>query len=351
MTSEDTARAEATKMASDRLAASDSIITARRLEADTSLVGDVTQHAALYQQSLMGMLWNETYYSWDGTSGVNPEFDGRVNAHDVLILPDKWEYPYPSSWEMAFNAISAGLISETLAQDQLLFVLSDRWQQPDGHIPCSEADMSDECPPVFAWAAWRVYEQSHDLEFLQAVYPSLQRNYDYWWSHNMIGNSLFSGGALGMDNLPRSDMRVRRPTRVAGWRFSRAIWRASRPSCAIHRGRSVTGLTEARSRKRSTRIYGTSRPASITTSTPMAHSSPISRTAVWCPYRRCGSARARATCARRAARHEAVPVACRRPLVVRGFAPSTSLPRRARASTRTGAGRSGCPSTTCSSKP
>jgi glycogen debranching enzyme len=63
--------------------------------------------------------------------------------------------------------------------------------------------MTDESPPIYAWAAWRVYEQSHDVEFLQRVYPGLQRNYDYWWAHNMVGDSLFGGGALGMDNLPR----------------------------------------------------------------------------------------------------------------------------------------------------
>jgi glycogen debranching enzyme len=83
------------------------------------------------------------------------------------------------------------------------FVLSDRWQQPDGHIPCAEWVMDDECPPIFAWAVWRVYEQNHDLEFLQSVYPALQRSYEYWWSHNMVGGSLFTGGSLGMDNLPR----------------------------------------------------------------------------------------------------------------------------------------------------
>ena len=42
---------------------------------------------------LMSMLWNETYYRWDGSSGSTPATPGQVDAHDVLILPDKWEYP------------------------------------------------------------------------------------------------------------------------------------------------------------------------------------------------------------------------------------------------------------------
>ena len=201
--SETMAQSEAQQAASDRMSASDRIITFRRHEADASFLGDVTEHAPLYQQALMSLMWNETYYQWDGSSGVDPSYAGQVNAHGLLILPDKWEYPYPSAWEMAFHAISSDLVDEHLAEDQLKFVLSNAWQQPDGHIPCTEWDMADECPPIYAWAVWSVYEQSHDLEFLQAVYPALQANYDYWWSHNMIGGSLFTGGTLGMENLPR----------------------------------------------------------------------------------------------------------------------------------------------------
>src|SRR5689334_5007130 len=153
----------------------------------------------------MSMLWNETYYTWDGSSGVNPAFSGKVDAHDLLILPDKWEYPWPAGWDMAFNAVTASLVDQHLAESQLEFLLSDRWQQSDGHIPCNEWQMNDECPPVYAWAVWNVYEQSHDLDFLQSVYPALQKNYDYWWAHNLVGDALFTGGALGMDNLPRGD--------------------------------------------------------------------------------------------------------------------------------------------------
>lgn len=64
--------------------------------------------------------------------------------------------------------------------------------------------MDEECPPVFAWAAWRVFEVSGDRSFLEEVYPALQRSYDYWWQNKRVGDALFTGGFLGMDNLPRS---------------------------------------------------------------------------------------------------------------------------------------------------
>jgi hypothetical protein len=199
----DTARLVAAQTAVDRLDQSDSIIAARRSESAQTFAGDVTQHGALYRQALMSLMWNETYYGWDGASGVNPPYAGRVDAHDVLILPDKWEFPWPASWESAFQAVTASLVDPKIATDQLSFLLSKRWEQTDGHIPCAEWVMDNECPPIFAWAAWRVYQDSHDIEFLRAVYPGLQENYDYWWSHKMIGGSLFSAGFLGMDNLPR----------------------------------------------------------------------------------------------------------------------------------------------------
>ncbi len=195
--------ASATRVASEVLAASDRIVDARRLEAAGLFGGEVTEHQELYRQALMSLMWNETYYRWDGASGVNPTWAGLIDAHDVLIMPDKWEFPWPASWDSAFQAVTASLVDPVIAQDQLRFLLSDRWQQPDGHIPCAEWVMNNECPPIFAWAAWRVYERSHDTAFLQEIYPGLQRNYDYWWASNMVNDALFTGGFLGMDNLPR----------------------------------------------------------------------------------------------------------------------------------------------------
>jgi glycogen debranching enzyme len=66
--------------------------------------------------------------------------------------------------------------------------------------------MGVECPPVFAWSAWRIHEAGAGTEFLQEVYPGLQRLYDYWWEVNAVEPAgLFTGGFLGMDNLPRGE--------------------------------------------------------------------------------------------------------------------------------------------------
>ncbi len=193
--------------ARDMLDQAPALISARRNEA-RELFDDVTEHDELYQQALMSLLWNQSYYRWDGTTGVDPRWAGTVDAHDVLIMPDKWEFPWPASWDQAFHAVTATLVDQDIAKAQIRFLLSDRWQQPNGHIPCAEWVMDKECPPIFAWAAWRVFEVSRDRDFLAEVYPALQRHYDYWWQNHLVDEGLFTGGFLGMDNLPRSPNRA-----------------------------------------------------------------------------------------------------------------------------------------------
>jgi hypothetical protein len=183
----------------------DAVFEQRRAEAQGIFAGQVSEHQELYQAALSALIWNESLYRWDGESSAIPRWTGIVNAGDVLIMPDKWEYPYVAAWDSAFQAVTATLVDPGIAQAQLRFLLSERWQQPDGHVPCAEWVMETECPPVLAWAAWRVYQASdRDRVFLGSVYRGLQRQYRYWWNELGVGGGLFTGGFLGMDNLPRS---------------------------------------------------------------------------------------------------------------------------------------------------
>jgi glycogen debranching enzyme len=80
--------------------------------------------------------------------------------------------------------------------------------------------MDLECPPIFAWATWRIYEADRDVEFLAEVYPHLQRHYDYWSQAHVIDEAFFTGGFLGMDNLPDRGLDGRLGTTQAdasGW--------------------------------------------------------------------------------------------------------------------------------------
>jgi hypothetical protein len=197
-------RASAEARAGELLGTSDETLAFRRGEADGLFRGAVTQHEDVYRQALASLLWSQSLYTWDGASSYDPAWAGKVDAHDVLIMPDKWEFPWLATWDTGFQAVTASLIAPEFGADQLRFILGDRWQQPNGHLPCAEWVMGVECPPVFAWSAWRVHEAGAGADFLREVYPGLQRLYDYWWETNAIEPvGLFTGGFLGMDNLPR----------------------------------------------------------------------------------------------------------------------------------------------------
>jgi len=208
--------AAAQARAGDLLGGADEILGFRREEAEGLFRGAVSQHEDVYRQALASLLWSQSLYTWDGASSYDPAWAGKVDAHDVLIMPDKWEFPWLASWDTGFQAVTASLIDPGLAADQLRFILGDRWQQPDGHVPCAEWVMGDECPPVFAWSAWRIHEAGAGTDFLREVYPGLQRLYDYWWETNAVEPvGLFTGGFLGMDNLPRGDGKAQAD--ASGW--------------------------------------------------------------------------------------------------------------------------------------
>jgi hypothetical protein len=201
---EDADAATAEARARDLLKARDAIVDFRRYEASTLMRDEVEEHEDLYRQALMSLLWSQTLYTWDGTTTYDPNWAGKVDADDVLIMPDKWEFPWLATWDTGFQSVAASLVDPQLGADQLRFLFSDKWQQPDGHLPCAEWVMAIECPPIFAWAARRVADAGAGDAFLREVYPGLQRLYDYWWKTNAVApEGLFTGGFLGMDNLPR----------------------------------------------------------------------------------------------------------------------------------------------------
>ena len=190
--------------ARDLLGAAERIVDARRTESDGIFSDEVAEHEAVYRQALMSLLWSQSLYRWDGRSSWIPDWEGRVAADDVLIMPDKWEFPWLATWDSAFHAVTASLIDPQLGADQLRFILSPDWQQPDGHLPCAEFVMDAECPPVFGWATWRVHQAGAGIRFLEEVWPGLVANHAYWQTELQVAPGLYTGGFLGMDNLPRA---------------------------------------------------------------------------------------------------------------------------------------------------
>jgi hypothetical protein len=172
----------------------------------------------------MSLLWSQSLYRWDGSSTWIPEWAGRVAADHVLIMPDKWEFPWLATWDSAFHAVTAALVDPELGAEQLRFILSPDWQQGGGHIPCAEFVMNDECPPVLGWAAWRIHRAGAATGFLAEVWPGLVANHAYWQDELQVEPGLYTGGFLGMDNLPRAAGQVQAD--ASAWMAFDARWLA-----------------------------------------------------------------------------------------------------------------------------
>ncbi|GAB2909000.1 glucosidase [Paraburkholderia jirisanensis] len=187
------------------------------------------------RQALAGMLWSKQYYQFDvqrwmdgdpaqpvpppgRRRGRNADWRHLCNA-DIVSMPDKWEYPWYASWDLAFHATAFALIDPAFAKRQLLLLVKDRYMHPNGQLPAYEWAFSDANPPVHAWAAWRVYEIDRELtgkgdrDFLELVFHKLLLNFSWWVNRkDADGRNIFQGGFLGLDNVGIFDRSSPLPT-------------------------------------------------------------------------------------------------------------------------------------------
>ncbi len=132
----------------------------------------------------------------------------HLYARDVLSVPDRWEYPWFASWDLAFQCVAMARVDPSFAKRQLLLLCREWYLHPSGQLPAYEFAFGDVNPPVHAWAAWRVYQLSHqrgfgeDRLFLESVFQKCMVNFTWWMNReDVAGNDLFTGGFLGLDNI------------------------------------------------------------------------------------------------------------------------------------------------------
>ena len=205
------------------------IFVARKREADEFYKKIIPENLSedarnVMRQSLAGMLWSKQFYhyvvkSWlEGDGNFQPpppeRLDGRnhnwkhLYNDDVISMPDKWEYPWYAAWDLAFHCIPIALVDSEFAKHQLILLLREWYQHPNGQIPAYEWAFGDVNPPVHAWAALRVYQieakrrGEADRDFLAKVFHKLLLNFTWWVNRkDAEGNNVFEGGFLGLDNI------------------------------------------------------------------------------------------------------------------------------------------------------
>jgi len=218
----------------------DRVFAQRKREADeffaTVIPSDLSADGRnVMRQAIAGLLWSKQFYHYvvkdwlhgdhgcmapppERLSGRNHEWKHLYNS-DVLSMPDKWEYPWYASWDLAFHCVALALVDAEFAKQQLILLLREWYMYPNGQLPAYEWAFGDVNPPVHAWAAWRVYKidkkrrGSGDRAFLARVFQKLLLNFTWWINRkDAEGRNVFQGGFLGLDNIGVFDRSAPLPT-------------------------------------------------------------------------------------------------------------------------------------------
>ncbi|HET9487743.1 MAG TPA: glucosidase, partial [Chryseosolibacter sp.] len=208
----------------------DAIFNLRKNEAD-DFYGQVLKEEIIpdtiniKRQALAGLLWNKQFYYYDvhqwlrGDPAQPPppvqRLESRngdwkhLHSKEILSVPDKWEFPWFASWDMAFHCYSLAMVDRDFAKTQLLNLVNEWYMHPNGQLPAYEWNFSDCNPPIHAMAVWEIYkagkEANHgkgDVVFLEKVFHKLMLNFNWWVNRkDTKGDNIFQAGFLGLDNI------------------------------------------------------------------------------------------------------------------------------------------------------
>ncbi len=190
--------------------------------------------ASVMRQALAGMLWSKQSYYFDVDVWLqehqshpmrNPKRRGTRNEawfhmvnHDVISMPDTWEYPWYAAWDLAFHCLPLAMVDPDFAESQLDLMLSQVYLHPTGQIPAYEWNFGDVNPPVHAFATMFMHSVAGhmgeiDLPFLRQSFTRLLLNFTWWVNRkDPAGKNVFEGGFLGLDNIGVFDRSAALPT-------------------------------------------------------------------------------------------------------------------------------------------
>jgi len=218
----------------------DAIFNTRLQEAD-QFYADIQQgndnadRKMVQRQAFAGMLWSKQFYYYDINHWLHGDpaepapppqrLNGRnskwthLNTRDIISMPDKWEYPWFASWDLAFHCLPLSTIDMVFAKFQLTLLVRDWYMHPNGQLPAYEWDFGDANPPVHAMITWRIYQQDKaanngvgDTSFLERIFHKLMMNFTWWVNRkDASGNNIFEGGFLGLDNIGVFDRNAHLP--------------------------------------------------------------------------------------------------------------------------------------------
>ncbi len=215
------------------------LIARRRAEADEFYEAitppSVSADAAnVMRQALAGMLWSKQCYYFDvdrwlrernfhplrmpSRRGTRNESWFHMFNHDVVSMPDKWEYPWYAAWDLAFHCIPLAMVDPDFAENQIDLMLTQDYLHPTGQMPAYEWNFGDVNPPVHAFATLFLQNLRADLgdvdvPFLRKSFARLLLNFTWWVNRkDPTGHNVYEGGFLGLDNIGVFDRSAALPT-------------------------------------------------------------------------------------------------------------------------------------------
>jgi hypothetical protein len=116
---------------------------ARRRQADAfykaiTPESSTEDEASVLRQASAGMLWSKQFFFFDVDKWLkehstdplkqdqmrNSKWRHMMSQH-IISMPDKWEYPWYASWDLAFQTIALSTVDLDLAKEQLSLLLSE----------------------------------------------------------------------------------------------------------------------------------------------------------------------------------------------------------------------------------
>ena len=211
----------------------DDIFSLRKAEANefySSIQREINdeEEKNVQRQAFAGLLWNKQFYHYNVSKWLkgdiksenprnfnhyvrNTEWEHMQNK-DVISMPDKWEYPWFATWDLAFHCVPFAILDSGFAKHQLKLLTKEWYIHPNGQLPAYEWDFSDVNPPVHAWSTFRVFKIDEklngkpDIPFLESVFQKLLLNFTWWVNRkDKNGKNVFGGGFLGLDNIGAFD--------------------------------------------------------------------------------------------------------------------------------------------------
>ncbi len=203
-------------------------VFSERMKESRSFLESLTENSSeeqreIQKQAFAGLLWTKQYYNYDveqwlhgdpDTSPPKERLHGRnsnwktLRNHDILSMPDAWEYPWFAAWDSAFHCVTFSMVDHEFAKKQLLLFTKEWYMAANGQIPAYEWNFSDVNPPVQAWAAIQIFQMEQrktgkgDIKFLKRMFNKLALNFTWWVNReDSSENNVFEGGFLGLDNI------------------------------------------------------------------------------------------------------------------------------------------------------